>query len=122
MTICATPCSFPGARPNANVTAPDGSLWIGKFPSAKDKWDVGKLEYETSVLARKAGVNVPETKCSKLSKAGMTFFSGRFDRQDGRRIHYASAMTMLGATDGEDAYGYLKGKTLEEIEAFFKKG
>jgi len=51
--------SLGGARPKANVTAPDGSLWIAKFPSAKDEWDVGKLEYETSVLARKAGLNVP---------------------------------------------------------------
>ena len=37
--------SLGGARPKANVTAPDGSLWIAKFPSAKDEWDVGKREY-----------------------------------------------------------------------------
>ena len=61
-----------GARPKANVTAPDGSLWIAKFPSVKDEWDVGRREYETSVLARKAGLNVPETKAQKLSKSGTT--------------------------------------------------
>ena len=91
-----------GARPKANVTAPDGSLWIAKFPSVKDEWDVGRREYETSVLARKAGLNVPETKAQKLSKSGTTFFSKRFDRVGPVRIHYASAMTMLGARDGED--------------------
>ena len=61
--------SLGGARPKANVTAPDGSLWIAKFPSVKDEWDVGAREYETSVLARKIGLNVPETKCQKFSRA-----------------------------------------------------
>ena len=100
--------SLGGARPKANVTAPDGSLWIAKFPSAKDEWDVGAREYETSLLARKVGLSVPETKAQKLSRAGTTFFSKRFDREGTRRIHYASAMTMLGATDGEDGHGYLE--------------
>lgn len=100
--------SLGGARPKANVTAPDGSLWIAKFPSAKDERDVGRLEYETSVLARRMGLNVPETKCQRLSKCGTTFFSKRFDRAGSRRIHYASAMTMLGAADGEDGHGYLE--------------
>ena len=100
--------SLGGARPKANVTAPDGSLWIAKFPSVKDERDVGRLEYETSVLARKAGLNVPETKCQKLSKSGTTFFSKRFDRIGTHRVHYASAMTMLGAADGEDGHSYLE--------------
>lgn len=100
--------SLGGARPKANVTAPDGSLWIAKFPSVKDDWDVGALEYRTSVLARKAGLVVPETKQSKLSRNGTTFFSRRFDRDGGRRIHYASAMTMLGAKDGDGEHSYLE--------------
>ena len=100
--------SLGGARPKASVTAPDGSLWIAKFPSAKDEWDVGAREYETSLLARRIGLNVPSTRAQKLSKAGTTFFSKRFDRDGSRRIHYASAMTMLGATDGEDGHSYLE--------------
>lgn len=100
--------SLGGARPKANVTAPDGSIWIAKFPSVKDEWDVGLKEYETSVLARKVGLQTPETQCRKLSKVGTTFFSKRFDRDHGKRIHYASAMTMIGAKDGEDAHSYLE--------------
>jgi len=100
--------SLGGARPKANVTAPDGSLWIAKFPSVRDERDVGRIEYETSVLARKVGLDVPETKCQKLSRSGTTFFSKRFDRKDGHRIHYASAMTMLCAMDGEGDHGYLE--------------
>lgn len=90
------------------MTAPDGSLWIAKFPSVKDEWDVGAREYETSVLARKIGLDVPETKCKKFSRAGTTFFTKRFDRDGSRRIHYASAMSMLGANDGEDDHSYLE--------------
>lgn len=100
--------SLGGARPKANVTAPDGSLWIAKFPSVRDECDVGAEEYRASLLARRAGIRVPETKAQKLSKAGTTFFSKRFDRDGARRIHYASAMTMLGATDGEDGHSYLE--------------
>ncbi len=99
--------SLGGARPKANVTAPDGGLWIAKFPSANDDRDVGRLEYETSVLARKLKLNVPETTYRKLSNTGTTFFSKRFDRDGARRIHYASAMTMLGAVDGKGDYSYL---------------
>lgn len=100
--------SLGGARPKANVTAPDGSLWIAKFPSARDEWDVGKREYETSVKARRAGLNVPETQAIRFSKAGTTFFSKRFDRDGKRRIPYASAMTMLGARDGDGGHAYLE--------------
>lgn len=100
--------SLGGVRPKANVTAPDGSLWIAKFPSVKDEWDVGRREYETSLMAKKVGLNVPETKAQKLSKTGTTFFSKRFDRVGEKRIHYASAMTMLGATDGEGDHSYLE--------------
>ena len=78
----------------------------------KDERDIGALEYETSVLARRIGLNVPETKQQKLSKAGTTFFSKRFDRLGTRRIHYASAMTMIGAEDGDEGHSYL------EIAAF----
>lgn len=100
--------SLGGARPKANVTAPDGSLWVAKFPSVKDVFDVGRREYETSVLARRLGLNVPETRSQKLSRTGTTFFSKRFDREGTQRIHYASAMTMLGAIDGDEDHSYLE--------------
>ena len=54
-----------------------------------------------------------DTKASEVLRAilSSTLLSNRFDRtSDGRRIHYASALTMLGLKDGagsEDGYGYL---------------
>lgn len=77
----------------------------GKWCGSSDD-DV--LEYRTNRLARKAGLRVPETKSTQLSEAGTTFFSKRFDRDGARRIPYASAMTMLGATDGDSGHSYLE--------------
>lgn len=105
--LLAPGSSLGGARPKANVTDEKGALWIAKFPSAKDEWDVGAWERVVSLIAQKAGLRVPETRMERFSKAGDTFFSRRFDREGGRRIHYASAMTMSGAVDGEEGRSYL---------------
>ena len=56
------------------------------------------------------GLNVPESKLEKFSKLGSTFLVKRFDRDGEKRIHFASAMTLLGKTDGasaEDGTSYL---------------
>ncbi len=94
--------SLGGARPKASVTAPDGSLWIAKFPSKDDDIDTGAWEYLVHVLARDSGINVPEAQMQRFSKNGNTFLCRRFDRDGARRIHFASAMTMLGCEDGQE--------------------
>ncbi|MBR4170384.1 MAG: type II toxin-antitoxin system HipA family toxin [Kiritimatiellae bacterium] len=105
--LLAPGSSLGGARPKANVTDEKSSLWIAKFPSAKDEWDVGAWERLVSLLAQKAGICVPETRLEQFSRAGNTFFSRRFDRKGDARIHFASAMTMAGAVDGEEGHSYL---------------
>lgn len=52
--------SLGGARPKASVTAPDGSLWLAKFPSKEDDFDTGAWEYLVHILAKNAGLNVPD--------------------------------------------------------------
>ena len=100
--------SLGGARPKANVRTPDGELWIAKFPSRNDDFDVGAWEYVTHELATLCGLNVPEAKLQKFSSYGSTFLVRRFDRRGGKRIHFASAMTMLEAVDGSSKqYSYL---------------
>ncbi|MBR7147968.1 MAG: HipA domain-containing protein, partial [Firmicutes bacterium] len=52
----------------------------------------------------------PEAKLEHFSKTGSTFLTKRFDREGKRRIHFASAMTLLGKNDGAsaaDGSGYL---------------
>jgi len=92
--------SLGGARPKATVEAVDGSLWIAKFPSKHDDNNTGAWEKVVHDLARMCGLNVPESKLETFSKLGSTFLVKRFDRDGKRRIHFASAMTMLGKRDG----------------------
>ncbi len=94
--------SLGGARPKASVTAPDGSLWIAKFPSKEDDFDTGAWEYLVHSLAQDAGLCVPEAQIQKFSKAGTTFLCRRFDRVGTRRIPFASAMAMLGCEDRQE--------------------
>ena len=94
--------SLGGARPKASVTAPDGSLWIAKFPSKDDDFDAGAWEYLVHVLAEESGICVPEAKAHKFSKTGTTFLCRRFDRDGSRRMPFASAMTMLGCEDRQE--------------------
>ena len=102
--------SLGGARPKASVTAPDESLWIAKFPSKQDDVNVGTWEMVVHEMAALCGLNVPDAKLENFSKTGSTFLTRRFDRDGKQRIHFASAMTLLGKTDGagaQDGSSYL---------------
>ena len=93
--LVAPGASLGGARPKANFTETDGSLWIGKFPARDDDRDVGAWEYVAHTLARKAGVNVPPARPVRLNNDFHTFCVQRFDRVQGTRRFYASAITLL---------------------------
>lgn len=101
--LLAPGSSLGGARPKATVQAPDGALWIAKFPSKHDEYNSGAWEKVVHDLARLCGLNVPESKLETFSKSGSTFLVKRFDRNGQQRIHFASAMTLLGKTDGASA-------------------
>ena len=95
--------SLGGARPKASVIDPTGTLWIAKFPSKDDKNDTGAWEAVVNQLAKDAGVNVAEGSAERLTARHHTYLTKRFDRRSlEQRIHFASAMTLLGLTDGED--------------------
>lgn len=109
--------SLGGARPKANVVDVNGDLWIAKFPSKHDENDTGAWEKVVHDLARMCGLNVPESKLEKFSKYGSTFLVKRFDRSSDKRIHFASAMTLLGKTDGASA---ADGTSYLDIAGFIK--
>ncbi len=77
--LLAPGSSLGGARPKASVLAPDGSLWIAKFPSKHDDFNSGAWEMVTHDLAVLCGLNVPEAKAEKFSNLGTTFLVKRFD-------------------------------------------
>lgn len=103
--------SLGGARPKAGVLDDSGNLCIAKFPSRKDDYDTGLWEHFSHLLARKAGINAAQTKVLGGLGKYHTLLSKRFDRTDeGKRIHFASSMSLIGLRDGDNAqggYGYL---------------
>lgn len=109
--------SLGGARPKATVIDVHGNLWIAKFPSINDEYDAGAWEKVAQDLAQMCGLNVIESKLEKYSKQGSTFLIKRFDREKERRIHFASAMTLLAKTDGASASD---GVSYLDIAAFIK--
>lgn len=101
--LVAPGSSIGGARPKAGVLDETGQLWIAKFPSRNDEGDIGAWEMVTHELAQMAGIEMAPAKAIKFSSNYHTFLTKRFDRNSANeRIHFASAMTMLGHNDGQD--------------------
>jgi len=100
--LLAPGSSLGGARPKASVTDPNGGLWIAKFPSVTDDHDIGGWEMVVHELAVNCGIQVSQSQLDKYSGRHHTFLTNRFDRNSGQRIHFASAMTLLGQQDGAD--------------------
>ena len=109
--------SLGGARPKATVVDEKGQLWIAKFPSKNDDNNTGAWEKVVHDLARMCELNVPESKLETFSKLGSTFLVKRFDRIGNKRIHFASAMTLLGKADGANASD---GTSYLDIASFIK--
>ena len=109
--------SLGGARPKATVVDTEGQLWIAKFPSKNDTNNTGAWEKVVHDLARMCGLNVPDSKLETFSKLGSTFLVKRFDRNKDKRIHFASAMTLLGKKDGANA---TEGSSYMEIASIIK--
>ncbi len=101
--LIAPGSSLGGARPKASVVDGKGELWIAKFPGKDDERDSSAWEMLVADLARAAGIEMSECRLDSFSKRGSTFMTKRFDRQGEGRIHFASAMTLLGRKDGDDA-------------------
>ncbi|MDQ2680978.1 MAG: HipA domain-containing protein [Candidatus Eremiobacteraeota bacterium] len=101
--LLAPGASVGGARPKATVVDADGTLWIAKFPSGKDRYDVGAWELVVQRLAERSGLRVPISDARTFASSEHTFLVQRFDRRGStQRIHFASAMTLTGHVDGDD--------------------
>lgn len=94
--LIAPGSSLGGARPKANILGKDKSLWIAKFPSKTDTVDKAAWEFLAYKLAVSCGIEMAESKIEKIAGPYRTFLTKRFDRENGGRIHFASAMTMTG--------------------------
>lgn len=107
--LIAPGASLGGARPKASVLDKEGQLWIAKFPSIRDRTDIGAWEMVVNELAEKAGITIAKGMARVYNSEQHIFLSRRFDRTvAGQRIHFASAMTLLGQTDGTTGASYLQ--------------
>ncbi|MDQ3109775.1 MAG: HipA domain-containing protein [Bacteroidota bacterium] len=117
--LIAPGSSLGGARPKASVADANGHLWIAKFPSVKDEKNVGAWEMVVNILAVGSGLNIAEGDIKQFNNKYHTYLTKRFDRNEkGERIHFASAMTLLGHTDGS---GHDTGVSYLELGEFLIK-
>lgn len=98
--LLAPGTSLGGARPKASVRDHNGTLAIAKFSTTHDEYNVVLGEALALSLASKAGIVVPVWRVEPVG-ASTALIVARFDRDDNSRIPFLSAMSMLGASDGE---------------------
>lgn len=98
--IFAPGSSIGGARPKASVIDQHGYLSIAKFPKETDDYSVETWEEIALRLAEQAGIATPKHELIEVA-GKVVLLSRRFDRQDGTRIPFLSAMAMVSAKDGE---------------------
>src|SRR5207248_127155 len=98
--------SLGGARPKASVRDRDGHLAIAKFPNKGDEVNTVLWEAVALTLAAKAGIPVPAWRLETVVDKPVLLLR-RFEREQGTRIPFVSAMSMLDARDNE-ARSYLE--------------
>ncbi len=102
--------SSAGARPKALIglnsdytniihgthDLPEGyAPWIVKFSSAQDGADAGAIECVYALMARKAGISMPEVHLFEAKKGAGYFAVKRFDRNGKERFHMHTACGLL---------------------------
>ncbi len=98
--------------------------WMIKFSSSADVQDQGAVEYAYSLMAKAAGVDMPETHLF----AGKYFGVKRFDREKNKRIHVHTVSGLLHADHRMPAMDYedvlkaalILSKSMAEAEKFFR--
>ena len=105
-----------GARPKASVRDDQGVLWLAKFSSRKDRFDIPSIECASLRLASEAGLTVPPVKVQELGDRKIMLIR-RFDRYWMRPGSVATTTDDLPASDPgegrvEQRMGFVSGLTL----------
>ena len=113
-----------GARPKVFVKIGDKE-WLVKFRATIDPANIGEIEYKYSLLAKKCGINMPETKLFE----GKYFGVERFDRTSCGKIHTISAAGLLNADYRVPSLDYgdllqlchILTRNMEDVYALFRQ-
>lgn len=89
-----------GARPKSAVILNEGRLAMAKFPKPDDVRDIAVGEALALHLAKQAGIDAAESQLISVGARSVSVIT-RFDRQDGRRLPFLSAHSLLGLRPGE---------------------
>lgn len=81
-----------GARPKIFTRYKDKE-WLVKFRAKHEKKDIGVIEYNYSLLAKRCGIEMPETKLFEDKYFGVR----RFDRSAEGKLHVASVAGLICA-------------------------
>jgi serine/threonine-protein kinase HipA len=113
--IFAPGSSLGGARPKASIVDQHNQLSIAKFPKDSDSYSLETWEEIAMRLADNAGITTPTHRLLKIAENAV-MLSRRFDRVNGTRIPFLSAMSMTGFRDGE------RGSYPEIVDALAEHG
>lgn len=81
-----------GARPKISTRFEDKE-WLIKFRAKNDSKSIGVDEYNYSLLAKKCGIEMPETRLFENKYFG----AERFDRTSSGKLHVVSVAGLIGA-------------------------
>ena len=109
LAIIAQPgSSLGGAHPKASIED-NGALWLAKFQSNTDTERISLWEATMLVLANKAGICTAHHRILNTNGDRPVLLVKRFDRQNGQRIPFMSAMTLLERNEStKDNASYLE--------------
>lgn len=101
--------SMGGARPKMSIIdEEDESLWIAKFSSIHDTYNIPAREAISLAIAKQCNINVPEFRLYLIDSKKSVLLVKRFDRDNTTRIPFLSAKSLLMAKDGQsNDYSYL---------------
>ena len=101
LLLFAPGSSLGGARPKASVRDRDGRMAIAKFPKDDDDYSIETWEEVALRLADMAAIRTAEHRLERVAGKPV-LLSRRFDRaDDGHRVPFLSAMSMVNLTEGE---------------------
>lgn len=135
--------SSAGARPKALIgvdrdrknishgvnNLPDGyEPWLVKFANTNDGEDAGAIEYVYALMAKEAGINMPDIHLFPAKHGAGYFAIRRFDRDGQKRFHMHTACGLLHSDfrtpslDYEDliALTSMLTKDIREVERMFR--
>jgi serine/threonine-protein kinase HipA len=98
--LLAPGTSLGGARPKASIRNRAGALAIAKFPGRDEDWPVVPWEAATLAMAAAAGITVPARTLETILRKPVLVLE-RFDREQDNRIPFISALTAMGAREGD---------------------